>query len=293
MADLVAGGVRPHAQSRRRPIRRKSAISALAYLVLLAIALFFLAPLTWMALASLNPVADLTIRLPNPPSAANYVSVLSSAATQLALLNGLEISVGSALLTIVTATLASYPLSRQNLRFKSVFVYGSLFCSSLPITAILVPVYALFTRLNLVDSLSGTALFLSASSLPFAIWLTKNFMDAVPIELEEAASVDGANMLRSMRHVVLPLMLPGLGVIALFTFILAWGNFYVPFILLLSPEKLPASVTIYQFFGQHGSVSYGPLAAYSAVYSVPVMILYAFVARYLGGAFTLGGAVKG
>jgi multiple sugar transport system permease protein len=129
--------------------------------------------------------------------------------------------------------------------------------------------------------------------VPFAIWLMKNFMDGVPVQLEEAAWTDGATNMQALRLVILPLMWPGIAVVAIFTFVGMWGNFFVPFVLLLSPEKLPASVSIYTFYGQHGEVAYGQLAAFSLVYAMPVVLLYLLLSRKLGGAFTLGGAVKG
>ena len=168
-----------------------------------------------------------------------------------------------------------------------------LFSTGLPITAIMVPVYGLFVQLNLIDTTSGTILFMATTALPIAIWLAKNFMDAVPIELEEAAWTDGASPMRALWYVVLPLMWPGLAVVALYTFIGLWGNFFVPFILLLSNDQLPASVSIYTFFSQYGQVVYGELAAYSLLYSLPAVLLYLLLSRRLGGAFTFGGAVKG
>jgi multiple sugar transport system permease protein len=82
-------------------------------------------------------------------------------------------------------------------------------------------------------------------------------------------------------------------VVGIFTFILAWGNFFVPFILLLSPSNQPAAVSIFQFFSLYGAVQYGELAAYSILYSIPVVMLYVIVSKYLGGAFNFGGAIKG
>jgi multiple sugar transport system permease protein len=155
-----------------------------------------------------------------------------------------------------------------------------------------VPVYGLFVRLNLVDSLGGTMVFMASTSLPMAIWMTKNFMDGVPISLEEAAWVDGASSMQALRRIVLPLMLPGLAVVGIFNFIAAWGNFFVPFVLLLDPAKEPASVNIFSFFGEHGMVAYGQLAAYSILYTTPVIGLYLLVSRALGGGFTMSGAVK-
>jgi multiple sugar transport system permease protein len=113
------------------------------------------------------------------------------------------------------------------------------------------------------------------------------------VTLEEAAWVDGASMMKTLTSIVIPLMRPGLAVVFIFVFIGAWGNFFVPFVLLLSPDKQPAAVTIFSFFGQYGSVAYGQLAAFSLLYSVPVLALYVLVSRSLGGASALAGAVKG
>jgi multiple sugar transport system permease protein len=157
----------------------------------------------------------------------------------------------------------------------------------------MVPVYALFVSLNLIDNIYGCIFFLAATSLPMAIWMAKNFMDAVPISLEEAAWTDGASMFTTLWRIVIPLMRPGIAVVFIFVFIQAWGNFFVPFVLLLSPDKVPAAVSIFNFFGQNGAVAYGQLAAFSIVYSVPVIALYVLVSRGLGGGNALAGGIKG
>lgn len=103
----------------------------------------------------------------------------------------------------------------------------------------------------------------------------------------------GASMMTTLTRIVIPLMRPGLAVVFIFVFMGAWGNFFVPFILLLSPDKLPAAVSIFSFFGQYDTVAYGQLAAFSILYSVPVISLCVFVSRVLGGGSALAGAVKG
>jgi multiple sugar transport system permease protein len=194
---------------------------------------------------------------------------------------------------MVCATLAAYPLSRYRSRLKRPFLVTILFSTGLPITAIMVPVYGLFVQLAIDDSIPATMVFMATTALPISIWLTKNFMDGIPIELEEAAWTDGASPMRGLWGIVMPLMGPGLSVVAIYTFIGLWGNFFVPFILLLTPEKQPMSVTIYTFFGQYGQVIYGQLAAYSLLYSLPSVLLYLVLSRRLGGAFAFGGSVKG
>ncbi|MGW2425707.1 carbohydrate ABC transporter permease [Streptomyces sp. NPDC001709] len=273
---------------RKRTSRRLAADAAL-----LVVALAFALPLAWVVLSSVDPHAGLRVRVPDGVTLGNFDAILTPDITYTPLLNSLVLCGGATALTVGCAALAAYPLSRFRSRLNRPFLLTILFATSLPITAIMVPVYALFVRVNLIDTLQGTILFFAASQLPFAIWLMKNFMDGVPKELEEAAWTDGANAPQSLVRIVLPLMGPGLAVVTVFSFVMMWGNFFVPFMLLLTPDQMPASVSINDFFGNRGMVAYGQLAAFSVIYSTPVILLYVLVARRLGGGFALGGAVKG
>lgn len=271
---------------------RRRAASVAVHLVLAVIALAFLAPLLWLITASFDADAPIAASVPREFTFANFTNILDWETTIRPLWNGMLMCGGAALVASASAVLCAYPLSRYQLRFRRPFLYAVLFATGLPITAVMVPVFTMFVRLRLIDSMFSTMLFLAATSLPIAIWMTKNFMDGVPMDLEEAAWVDGASGLRTLRSVVLPLVAPGVGVVTIFTFITAWGNFFVPFVLLLDPEKLPASVGVFTFFGQGGLIAYGELAAYSILYTVPVILLYLFVSRSLGGGFRLAGAMK-
>lgn len=264
-----------------------------ANLVLVLIGLAFLLPIVWLVLASLDRRATLSVALPQEWTLDNFAAVLTPDLAFEPLWNSVVLSGGCAVVTVAVAVLAAYPLSRYRLRINKPFLYGVLFGTCLPITAMMVPVYMLFVWFDLIDSVPGTILFLAATSLPMAIWMTKNFMDGVPISLEEAAWVDGASMLTTLTRVVMPLMRSGIGVVFIFVFMQAWGNFFVPFVLLLSPDRQPAAVSIFAFFGQYGAVAYGQLAAFSLIYSVPVLALYVLVTRLSGGSFALAGAVKG
>ncbi|MBC7760593.1 MAG: carbohydrate ABC transporter permease [Candidatus Saccharibacteria bacterium] len=261
--------------------------------ILLLIGVCFALPLLWLLLASFDGAATLTLKWPEHWTLGNFGKVLTPTLTFIPLLNSLILSFGCAIVTVIVAVLAAYPLSRYKMRVNKPFLYGILFGTGLPVTAMMVPVYSLFVAFNLIDSMPGIILFMSATSLPIAIWMMKNFMDSVPIVPEEAAWVDGASMLTTLTRVVVPLMRPGIAVVFIFIFVGAWGNFFVPFVLLLSPELQPAAVSIFAFFGQYGAVVYGQLAAFSLVYSVPVLALYVFTSRVLGGGSALAGAVKG
>ena len=277
------------------PGRHRLSGRLIASLILLLLAACFIVPLLWVVFAAFNgnPSQGIQIMWPHPFTLNNFKAVLTPETTYIPLRNGIVLCVGGTLVTMVCATLAAYPLSRYRSRLKRPFLVTILFSTGLPITAIMVPVYGLFVQLALDDSIPATMVFMATTALPISIWLCKNFMDGVPIELEEAAWTDGATPMQGLRRIILPLMGPGLSVIAIYTFIGLWGNFFVPFILLLTPEKQPMSVTIYTFFGQYGQVVYGQLAAYSLLYSLPSVLLYLLLNRRLGGAFAFGGGVKG
>jgi multiple sugar transport system permease protein len=274
---------------RRHRLRRRLA----ADLALLAIASAFVLPLAWLVLSSLDTQAGLRVRVPGEVGFDNYRAVLTDDITFVPMLNSLVLCGGATAITVCCAALAAYPLSRYRSRWSRPYLLTILFATSLPITAIMVPVYGLFVQIELIDTMYGTVLFLATAQLPIAIWLTKNFMDGVPRELEEAAWTDGASPMQALVRIVLPLMGPGVVVVTVFSFVAMWGNFFVPFMLLLSPDQMPASVSIFSFFGNTGTVIYGQLAAFSVLYSSPAVLLYLLIARRLGGGFALGGAVKG
>jgi multiple sugar transport system permease protein len=121
----------------------------------------------------------------------------------------------------------------------------------------------------------------------------KNFMDAVPVELERAAELEGCGTFQTLVRVVLPLSLPGISVTAIYTFINAWGAFLIPLVLDSNPGDEPGPIAIYNFMGSHGFFDFGQLAAFSLLFSVPVVVLYLIMSRYFSGGFTFGGAIQG
>ncbi|HEY2297751.1 MAG TPA: carbohydrate ABC transporter permease [Jatrophihabitans sp.] len=265
----------------------------IARLVLAVIVILFIAPMLWLLLGSLHRNPGLTVPLGGGWTFSNYSDVLNPTTFWIPLRNSLILSGGTTIITVICASLAAYPLSRYRLRFGRLFLYTIVFSTGLPITAIMVPVYSMFAHFNMTDSVPSTVFFMSATSMPFAIWMMKNFMDGVPVSLEEAAWTDGAGWFQGLRHIVLPLMAPGVAVVSIFVFVTQWGDFFIPFILLLDPNKQPLSVTIYTFFSSYGQVAYGQLAAFSVLYTLPIVFLYGVLSKYLGGAFNFAGGVKG
>lgn len=274
-------------------MKKKKINLVVQYIILFVIAILFILPMLWLFLSSVDPNANPIIKMPSEPTLANYINVLKNPDNIRGFINSLVIAGGTATITVAFSLLASYPLSRYKLRGKAKILYVILFMTSLPINAILVPVFKLFITFNLQDNLLSIALFMAATNLPYGIWMTKNFMDSVPVSLEEAAKVDGANSMKAMQHIIMPLMKPGIFTVLIYVFTGVWGNFFVPFILLQSPAKHPASVRIYQFFQNVGFIEYGNLAAYSVIYMIPCVVLYAFSQKYMSKGFALSGADKG
>jgi len=273
------------------PYRRVSVAALATNTVLILLGCFFLLPMLWMVFASVDSNPDWAIKLPTL-TLANFADVLSRADALTSFRSSLILAGTTTVLTTVLALLAAYPLSRMHIPFKRSFMLAILFASGLPVSMLIIPVYQMYVSFGWLDSLYATALFLSASSLPFAIWLMKNFIDAVPVELEQAAAIDGASTFRILRELVLPLTVLGIAVTGIYTFINAWGAFIIPFVLTYSPDNQPGPVEIYNFMGSHGLFKFGDLAVFSLLFSVPVIVLYLFMSRYFSGAFNFGGAVK-
>jgi multiple sugar transport system permease protein len=260
-------------------------------LVLAALGAAFFAPLIWLLFTSVDAHAGPALQWPKL-TFSNFSALFNSTRLQ-PFVNSFYLAGVSTLVTTVVALLAAYGLSRRHIPLKRGVMLIVLFASGLPINALLVPVYQLFVRLNWIDSLFYTSLFLAAASLPFAIWLLKNFIDQIPEEFEEAASLEGAGSLQILLRVILPNALPGVAVTAMVTFIAGWGAFIVPLVLLSDPTSTPGAVAIYEFLRVNGVVNYGQLASYSILFSIPVVVLYLIASRWISGAFTFSGGVKG
>jgi multiple sugar transport system permease protein len=279
--------------SQKRDLTLRRGLTSLSvYVILVICGLFFLVPLLWPILASFNPAATLSVAVPAHFSLINFQTIITNGLVAQPFTNSFIIAISTMILVIILAGLAAYPLSRYHFSFKGPLMYAILFASALPVLALVTPLYAMYASLNLIDTLQGVILFFVASSLPFCIWLMKNFLDSVPFELEEAAWIDGASTFQGLFYVLLPLAAPGIAVVGVWSFLVAWTNFFVPLIILQSQELLPASVHIYTFFGSYGQVNYGQLAAYAMLYALPAVVLYTLVSRFFVRAVS-GGGLKG
>lgn len=260
--------------------------------VYVGLILFFGLPLLWLFSAAFSKVTGIAWAWPTALTFKNFTGVLTQPGIPLSFLNAGIYAVVSSLLAALLAAIAGYPLSRFRFRGRMAYMLAILFITGLPITALMVPLFEMFVRFGWIDTRWAVTLVLAALATPVSIWLLKAFIDTVDPTLEEAAWVDGAGRIAGYFRIVLPLTRPGLVVVFILNFLGAWSNFYVPFVLFSATSKLPVAITIYDFFGNYGQVYYGQLAAFSLLYSVPVIGLYLLSGGRLGSTLNVGG-VKG
>ena len=257
--------------------------------ILGGIGILFLAPMLWLFLASIDSHASWGIEWPHF-SLINFRHVLTGSLLH-SLWNSVVLAFISTTIASVAGVFAAYALSRRRIPFKGPLILFIIFSSGVPLAIMVIPVYEIFSKFGFL-SILPTAVFLSVTSLPFEVYLMKNFIDAVPTDLEEAARMERASTFQVLRRVVIPLALPGIAAAAIFGFVNAWGSFVVPLILISPTNQQPAPIAIYTFLTLP-KAQFGNIAAYSLLFCVPVFILYAVSARLFREGFVLGGGVKG
>lgn len=263
----------------------------LTFIILVTLAgLFFALPMVWFVFAPFNEQATLAATIPERFSLLNFQEVLSNDLAMRGLLvNSPIIGIGTMVLTTLSAALAAYGLSRSNIPGRQLWTYMLiLFSSVVTGTASMVPIFRLIYDLGLINTHTGVILSTVGGLLPSAIFIMQDFVDGVPHSYEEAAMVSGASPLQIFRDVTFPLMRPGLMVVGIWVLINSWGGFLTPFILLRTPELLPAVVTFYRFFDEEGTPQITLVAAYAILYTLPVIILYLLINwrygfRFFGG----------
>ncbi|MGI5200133.1 carbohydrate ABC transporter permease [Spirillospora sp. CA-108201] len=251
---------------------------------------FFALPLLWLAFAPFDANPGIAASLPEF-TLHNFRVLLDNPYALASLRNSVLLAAGTAALVVTTASLAAYALSRVRVPGRDLLLYVLLLLSSIITgTAAMVPVFLLAFNLHLIDSRLGVVLVLTGGLLPAAIFLLKDFTDATPTSYEEAARVFGASPLQVLRHVVVPVIRPGLATVAVWTVAQVWGDFLMPFLLLRDPDKAPASVIMYTFYTEGGQPDLPLISTFSLLYSLPVVLMYLFVSRRYG--FRFHGGIK-
>lgn len=249
----------------------------------------FALPLIWFIFAPFNARAELGVAVPNPWTLQNFFTVFGNGFAMRGLLNSLIQSVGGVILVSIAATLAAYALSRSSLPGKGAVTYVLLLFSSVVSgSAAMVPIFLIISAAGLIDTHVAVILVFAGGLLPTAMFILRDFIDGIPKTYEESAMVAGASPVQAFFDVALPVIRPGIVVVVVWAFVNIWGSFLIPFILLRTDDLMPSSVAIYSFYSEAGTPIVTLLAAYSLIYSLPVVALYLFVSwkfgfRFFGG----------
>ena len=279
-------------------LRQRVSRLFLTYGFWILMTLMTLLPIWWMFVVSMRSRVELFGR-PNLSLSRifveNYTNVLTDSAFQRYMTNSIVVSTSNALLVMVLALLATYALSRYKLVGRDNIFFWLITNRMAPPAAFLLPLFIMFTRTfrigdwTLFDTQIGLILVYCVFNLPFAIWLLKGVVDGIPIELDDAAMIDGAGVFGVLRHVIIPLAAPGLAVTGILSWIFAW-NEYLFAANLTSVVARTITTALAEFVTVTGT-NWGELAAMSMITLVPSAIIVIFAQRYIVMGLTFG-AVK-
>lgn len=276
------------------PPVRAVAIAALAVLVLI--------PIAYTLLLSITPDTEIGTGglIPSHWAFGNYIQMWSTVSLAQGLGNSLIIAGIASVIAVVLAVGAAYIITRFTFRGRLPYLYSLIGLQTVPSVMLLLPLFVLFASIQaaihvrLIGTYLAVVITYLTFALPFATWLMVSYLGSIPMDLEEAALVDGATRLRSLWSVIVPLALPGMVVALVFSFLTGWNDVLFASVL-TSPETRTLAVQLQAFSSaQEGGALplYGQLMGASVVSAVPVVILYMIFQRYLIGGLTAGG-VKG
>jgi ABC-type glycerol-3-phosphate transport system permease component len=277
-------------------MRRGALGHALYSLFAWAIVLIVAFPLVWMAITAIKPQGELfqipPRFLPAAPTLEHFQRLISDTPFPIYFRNSLIIAIGTTLVVIAIATLGAHSLVRFTYRGRAWLAQIVLFTYLLPSVVLIIPLYMLMVWLGIANSLFSLMLAYTSFALPFALWLLRSFMAAIPDDLEHAALVDGASRMEAFVDVILPQALPGIISTALFTFILAWNEYLYALVLVNSDEARPLTTGVINMLTSAFNIEWSLLMAASVMMSLPLIVIFAFLQKHLTAGFGAGG-VKG
>jgi arabinogalactan oligomer/maltooligosaccharide transport system permease protein len=294
------GGVRA---GLRVPLGRQ----ILLQLVCLGIAFTVIFPILWIVSLSLDPRGltrpDGLNLIPPGISFDAYGRVIAQPTSndisflQLAL-NSLFVASGTAIISVLIGVTAAYAFSRMDFRGREILMIAILGVLMLPAVATIAPLFVLLTRITIGDftlgrSLVGVMVAVISGALPFAIWNLKGYLDTIPRELEEAASVDGATRNQSFFRIILPLAIPALAVTAFLGFIAGWTEYYFTVIFISDVDQQTLAYALNLLVGQFSTQTpWSDFSAFAILFALPVAVVYLILQKYIVGGLAVGG-VKG
>ena len=278
-----------------RPSLSRSARMALSYLALFVFTAFALYPISRIVTIALRPGDQLLspslALIPHGATLANFRTLIFDTPFLRWLGNSALIALTVTITGVALASTAGYALSRFRFLGRSTTLNGLLVTQMFPATMLLLPLYLILIKLALINSYLGVIIIYSATALPFCIWQLKSYYDTIPLSLEEAAGIDGCTRWQSFYLIVLPLSAPAIFITALFSFLTAWNEYVVAALVLQDVQifTLPLGLKMFQ---SNMSTQWGLYAAGALLVSVPVVLLFLVLSRFLISGWS-SGAVKG
>ncbi|WP_410813929.1 carbohydrate ABC transporter permease [Micromonospora sp. 067-2] len=266
------------------------------YTVCGLLALLFVAPLGWLVVSSFKSSAEFAqsppTLLPSEVSLENYRRLLDAGLFQ-NVVNSLLVTAGTVVAATVLSVLAGYGFARFDFRGRGVLFLVILSTLMIPFQSIVPSLYVILDYLRLTNSLAGLVLVYTVFALPFGIFTMRAAFASVPVAVEEAAVVDGADALTALRRVLLPIVAPGVATVALYAFFTAWNEFLAALIFTTSQEKYTLPVVLANLqTGAGGTLNWGVLETGAVIAAVPCVAIFLILQRYYVAGLT-GGAVKG
>jgi ABC-type glycerol-3-phosphate transport system permease component len=265
---------------------------ALLYLGAAGLAAQAVLPLLWMLSTSLKPPREVLATpptlMPAAPTLENYARLLGQTAFVRYFVNSVSVAGLTVLLTMAVGALGAYSLTRFRFPGREGIARLILCTYMFAPIMIVVPIYILARRLGIVDTHTALVLSYSSFCLPFSLWLLRAFFQSIPIELEEAAQVDGAGRPRALAYIVAPLALPGLIATSIFTFTLAWNDYIFTRILIVSDELKTLPVGVQDLFSA-AVVDWGLVMAAGMLITIPALAFFMAVQRHLVAGWGTGG----
>ncbi len=275
---------------RAKTLPRRLGLSVAA----LVIAVYSAFPIYWMVVSSLREPTELLTNISLIPSALSlesYRNLLELTDYPRHFLNSVIVAVVAVLVTMVFSVMIAYAVTRQRIRGKKVIVGAMLYAYMFPPLLIAIPIFTIFARMGLSDTLTGLIVSHLTLTLPLGVWFLWGFFKSMPFELEEAAMVDGCTRLGAFLRVVLPLALPGLITVAIFSFLLSWTDYTFALVMIGSDANKTLPVGLASMVGSF-DLRWGEIMAGSTLIALPLFAAFALMTQYFIQGLGAG-AVKG
>jgi ABC-type glycerol-3-phosphate transport system permease component len=253
-------------------------------------------PLFWAVSTSLRGnqeiISNTPTLLPQEPTLSNYQYMLKVSNFPQQFSNSTIIAIFSALSVVFFGSLGGYSLTRFRFKGQALSLRVVLLTYLFPAVLLVVPMFIIFRNLRLTDSYAALVIVHTATGLPLGLWLLRAYFQSIPIELDQAAMIDGASRLGTLWDVLLPQAIPGMISIFMFIFVFSWGDYLWPLILITSRSQMTLPLGIHTYMNDMG-FEWGPLMAVTVVFALPVVILFTMLqSRLVRGLGAGAGAIK-